>query len=143
MRFGLTMLAAWAVLLAAALPATAAQPLAAHDYMVFFRADEAILTPQAEVIVSKAARAAKDEQAAGRLGHVKVIGYSDATSAPDAAQKLSATRAEVIKKALLANGIAEPLIKVEARGKLRSKAAKGDAVKELVNRRARIVLYGK
>lgn len=143
MRFGLTMAAALAASLALAPPARAQQALAAHDYVVFFRADEAQLTPQAEVIVAKAARATKDEQAAGRLGHVKVIGYSDATSAPDAARKLSVARAEVIKRALLAHGVADPLVRVEGRGKLRSKAAKSDAAKELVNRRARIVLYGK
>jgi len=143
MRLVSSIVAAVAALLALGSPAGAAQALAAHDYVVFFRADQAELTPQAEVIIAKAARAAKDEQAAGRLGYVKVIGYSDATGAPDAAQKLSVARAEAIRRALVAHGIAAPMLRVEGRGKRKAKAAKPDAVKELVNRRARIVLYGK
>lgn len=119
-----------------------AKALEAHDYVVFFPADKADLTPQAEVVVGKAARAVKDQQAAGKLGHVKVIGYSDATNAPDAAGKLAQARAETIRKALAAAGIAPEIIRVEGRGKLRPKGAKPDAIRELVNRRARIVLYG-
>jgi outer membrane protein OmpA-like peptidoglycan-associated protein len=119
-----------------------AQPLAAHDYLVFFPGDSAELSPAAKVVVARSAKAVRQTREAGQFGHVKVIGYSDAVSGPDAAQKLSAQRAEVVKQALVAEGVPADRIKIEGRGKPRNAAAKGDAVRELKNRRARIVLYG-
>lgn len=118
-----------------------AQPLAAHDYLVFFQGDSAELTPAAKVVVARSAKAVRQTREAGQFGHVKVIGYSDAVSAPDAAQKLSAQRAELVKQALIAEGVPAERIKTEGRGKPRT-AGKSDAVRELKNRRARIVLYG-
>jgi OmpA-OmpF porin, OOP family len=123
----------------AAAPAVA---LAEHDYLVFFRADEATLTPQAQVIVARAARAAKAERSNGKLGHLKVIGYSSATGGPGAAEKLATSRAEAIRQALVGEGLEAAMIRVEGRGRRWAKDAKPDAVAELVNRRARIVLYG-
>lgn len=118
-----------------------AQPIASHDYLVFFQPDAAELSPAAKVVVARSAKAVRQTREAGQFGHVKVIGYSDAVSAPDAAQKLSAQRAEVVKQALIAEGVPADRIKTEGRGKPRN-PGKSDAVRELKNRRARIVLYG-
>jgi OmpA-OmpF porin, OOP family len=115
--------------------------LAAHDYLVFFPADSAELGPAAKVVVGRSAKAVRQTREAGQFGHVKVIGYSDAVSAPDAAQKLSAQRAEVVKQALVAEGVPADRIKIEGRGKVR-RPGTSDGVRELRNRRARIVLYG-
>jgi OmpA-OmpF porin, OOP family len=138
---------AWSLVatVAAAQSGGAAAPavqLAEHDYLVFFRADEANLTPQAQVIVARAAKAAKLENANGKLGHVKVIGYSSATGGPGAAEKLATARAEAIRQALVSEGLEAASVRVEGRGRRWTKDAKPDAVAELVNRRARIVLYG-
>jgi outer membrane protein OmpA-like peptidoglycan-associated protein len=118
-----------------------ARPLAAHDYLVFFSSDSAELGPAAKVVVGRSAKAVRQTGEAGQFGHVKVIGYSDAVSAPDAAQKLSAQRAEVVRQALIAEGVPAERIKIEGRGKPR-RPGKSDEVRELKNRRARIVLYG-
>jgi OmpA-OmpF porin, OOP family len=135
----LLVLPAWAQSGGAAAPAVA---LEQHDYVVFFRSDHAELTPQALVIVAKAAKATKLEKTNGRLSHVKVIGYSSATGAANAAEKLATARAEAIRQALVSEGIEAAIIKVEGRGRRWAKDAKPDAVAELINRRARIVLYG-
>jgi len=108
---------------------------------VYFRADAAELTPQAQVIVVQAVQRARQLEEAHRFDHIKVIGYSDAVSAPDAAQKLSAQRAQMIKEALASQGVAADRIQVEGRGRKRPVLKPGVDVRELGNRRGRIVIY--
>ena len=139
---------ALALLLLLPLPAGAegAQPAqnptpTSPGYLLFFHGDAAELTPHAHLVIVKAAQRARQLAEARRLDHIKVIGYSDAVSSPDAARELSLRRAETIRDTLLSHGMAADRITVEGRGRTRPVLKPGEEAREQGNRRARIVIY--
>lgn len=116
-------------------------PAAPSGYPVFFHPDADEIPPHMHRIILQAAQRAERLEAEHSFDHIKVIGYSGAVSAPDAAQKLSLHRAQAIKDVLVSHGVPADRIAVEGRGRLRTAPKPGEDAREPTNRRARIVIY--
>ena len=137
MRFVAVFLGAF-LLLATAASAQQGEPT---TFVVFFNFAHADLSPSAREIVAKAAAVIKEQQAAGRLSHVKAIGYADTVGSAGGAQHLSEERAAVVRRELVRLGIPADKVTTEARGKTELAVPTGDQMREPRNRRVRIVLY--
>lgn len=122
-----------------ALPSRAAaqpRPLAAISesgpFLVFFDWDKSDITPDANAILKRAARQAKDSGAAA----IHIVGHADTSGPNDYNLRLSRKRANAVKAALARYGIDSGSITVEARGERDPLVSTGDGVREPQNRRA-------
>ena len=131
-----------ALLGAFALPSASwAQKAEPTTFVVFFNFKHARLSRSARQALAKAAETIKAESAAGRLSHVKAIGYADTVGSAGGAQKLSQARADAVRAELARLGVTADKITTEARGKTELAVPTADQVREPRNRRVRIVLY--
>jgi OmpA-OmpF porin, OOP family len=119
-------------------PPPPAEPAAAapRQFLVFFGFDKSNLTTEAEKVISEAAAAAKQDGAAT----VVVVGHADTSGSPEYNQRLSERRANVVRSALVAQGIEGSKITASGRGETELLVQTGDGVKEPQNRRATIDL---
>jgi outer membrane protein OmpA-like peptidoglycan-associated protein len=83
---------------------------ASRTFILYFAADQASLTPQAEAVLREAASYAL----AGRARRIDVVGYSD-ESDPDTAREVSEHRAVAIGVALAGLGV--PMADIDAEGR--------------------------
>lgn len=113
-----------------------------RTFVLYFTLASAQLTSRAQAIVAQAAADIQRTAAAGKVFHVKVIGYSDTVGTIGAAERLSRRRAEVVRDALVRAGVTAEIIKTEGRGKKQLEVPTEDQVKNPRNRRVRIILYG-
>ncbi len=118
---------------AAAAPAPMAQ--VQSEYLVFFDWDKSVVTPAADRVIGDAVAAI------GKSGGAKihVVGHTDSSGSPAYNQKLSIRRAEAVKKALVAKGIAAAAITTEGKGESQLLVQTGPNVREPSNRRAQIL----
>ena len=117
-------------------PPMEAAPAAPRQFLVFFGFDKSNLTTEAEKVVSEAAVAAKQDGAAT----VVVVGHADTSGSPEYNQRLSERRANVVRGALVKQGIDGGKITAGGRGETELLVQTRDGVKEPQNRRATIDL---
>lgn len=113
-------------------------PAAPRQFIVFFGFNKSNLTEEAQNVVAEAAQAAKDTGSASII----VVGHTDTVGSAEYNQKLSERRAEAVRAALVALGVADGSISASGRGKTELLVQTGDNVKEPQNRRATINLDG-
>lgn len=101
-------------------------------YQVTFRFDKATLTPQARIIVHRAADAAEHMHTV----RVLVAGNADHVGSATYNQRLSLKRAESVKAELMHDGLDEKLIYVAGRGYRDPLVSNAPGVREKLNRRA-------
>jgi outer membrane protein OmpA-like peptidoglycan-associated protein len=109
--------------------------VAASNYTVYFEFNKADLTPDARKIVGEAAAAAKHGTA-----RIAVDGYTDLAGTAGYNMGLSVRRANAVKAALVADGIAASRISVHGFGKTHPAVPTPDGVREPRNRRAVVVI---
>ena len=110
-------------------PITVVDPL-----VVYFDYDKSNLTAAARDLI----RASAMEALEGDLMAVNVEGHTDTSGSSAYNQALSARRANVVRDALISNGISGSLITVDALGESRPEVMTGDGVKEPLNRRTEV-----
>jgi OmpA-OmpF porin, OOP family len=134
---------------AAAEPAPAPMPVAApapvpvppkvamqKNYIVFFDFDKAAITPEADRTIRQAAGAAK----MGGVTRLNLTGHTDMAGSDKYNMALSLKRANVVKDALVQQGIPAAEIVVVGKGKADPLVATKDGMREPQNRRVEIVL---
>ena len=116
---------------AAAAPAPpAAVP---EQYVVFFAFDSAILTAEAETVID-------DAVAAGSGAEFSVTGHTDRAGRNDYNDRLSLNRANSVRDALVARGVAASNVSVAGRGEAEPAVPTADGVAEQANRRVEIII---
>jgi len=117
-------------------PMPVAEPEQPRNFMVFFDWDKSDITPEAAAILKDAAAYAKSTGAV----RIMATGHAD-RSGPDTYNvDLSMRRAVQVKQTLIANGIAEDQIGLDARGEADPLTPTEDGVREPQNRRVEIVM---
>jgi outer membrane protein OmpA-like peptidoglycan-associated protein len=107
----------------------------ASNYTVYFEFNKSNLTGDARHIVNEAAAAAKHGTA-----RIVVDGYTDLAGTAKYNMGLSVQRANAVKAALVADGIAASRISVHGFGKTNPAVPTPDGVREPRNRRAVVVI---
>lgn len=111
-------------------------PQPARNFMLFFGNDQAVLTPDGDVVVHEAAGVAK----ASPNTRITVAGHADSSGNPAYNQVLSQRRAAAVKAALLREGVNEAAISVVGRGEEQLLVSTGDSGREPKNRRVEIIV---
>ena len=104
------------------------------NFVVYFDYDKANLTPEAANLVREASARAL----ANDIETVVVEGHTDTVGGSAYNQALSQRRANVVRDALIANGVAADRIRTEAFGKARPAKPTPDGVREPLNRRTEV-----
>jgi OOP family OmpA-OmpF porin len=116
-------------------PAAAAPP-APRPIEVYFEFDRATLTPDARAVVDQAAQNAKQ----GRATRIVATGHTDTVGRNGYNQQLSIRRANAVRAALIADGIAASDIETSGVGKNDLAVPTADNVNEPRNRRVEIII---
>ena len=103
---------------------------------VYFDYDKANLTPEAAELVREAAARA----VANDIETVRVEGHTDRSGSTAYNQALSQRRANVVRDALIANGVPADTIVVDAFGEDRPAKPTPDGVREPLNRRTEVTI---
>lgn len=111
-------------------------PPAVMNFIVFFDFNKSSLTAEAQAVVTEAASAAKK----GAITHVTIVGHTDTVGSHSYNQALSERRADAVKSALIAQGIAPDGIATSGRSYDDPLVPTGPGVREPQNRRAVITL---
>lgn len=111
---------------------------AIEKYMVFFDFDRSDITIEAADILQKVAENAEK----GKVTRIELTGHADRAGKEGYNQKLSARRAEAVKKQLVRLGLPASDIVTSAKGETSPLVSTNDGVREPQNRRVEIV-YGK
>ena len=107
-----------------------------RNFVVFFDFDKSNLTARAMDIVREAANAAK----IGQASRVACTGHTDTAGSANYNMALSMRRANVVKNALVANGVPAESIAVVGKGETSPLVQTSDDVREPQNRRVDIVI---
>jgi len=111
-------------------------PVQARTFIVFFNFDKSNLTEAGKKIVDSAAAVAKDNVPT----RIQVNGYTDAAGTKQYNLALSRRRAETVRAALVADGVAPGRISTAAFGKENQRVPTPDGVREPQNRRVEILI---
>ena len=106
----------------------------ARQFIVYFPFDQAILTPEAQTVVSEAANYAN----AGNATRVIVVGHTDSSGSPAYNVRLSERRAKAVADSLVGLGVGAGSLQVDWKGETMLAVPTGDGVKEPLNRRSTI-----
>lgn len=106
------------------------------EVIVYFDYDKANLTPEAAELIREAAARAL----ANNVNTVKVEGNADRSGSAQYNQALSQTRANVVRDALIANGIDGAKIDTSAFGEDNPAKPTPDGVREPLNRRTEVTI---
>jgi outer membrane protein OmpA-like peptidoglycan-associated protein len=109
-----------------------------REFTVYFPFNKATLTPEARSVIAEAVSTAKQ----GPMTHVDVTGHTDTVGSEQYNQGLSDRRADAVRKALLAEGVAQDSIAAKGVGKSDLAVPTADGVKEPRNRRVVIMEGG-
>ena len=105
-------------------------------FLLFFDSSEWEISRDAAATLGQAVAAATS----GGYSRIVVAGHSDRSGSSPGNQRVSRTRAEAVRQALVAQGIAAATITVEAHGEKLPIIATEDGVREPQNRRVEIRL---
>lgn len=111
-------------------------PQGLPTYLVFFDFDKAALSADAQKIIEEAADYARQNGTAA----LTAIGHADTAGASTYNMDLSKRRAEAVKAALVARGIAAQKIAVKSVGEAQALPPEGAAPREPQYRRVEIIL---
>ncbi len=114
-------------------PAAMVEP---EPYVVFFAFDSALLSNEAAAIIDDAVSAAR---AMGPV-ELSVTGHTDRAGSEDYNLRLSLTRANAVKEALVGRGVAANSVSVAGRGESEPAVPTPDGVAEQANRRVVIII---
>ncbi|MEI6440595.1 MAG: OmpA family protein [Alphaproteobacteria bacterium] len=106
----------------------------AKQFIVYFPFDQAILTAEAQTVVSEAANYAN----VGHATRVIVVGHTDSSGSPAYNVRLSERRAKAVADSLVGLGVGAGSLQVDWKGETMLAVATGDGVKEPLNRRSTI-----
>lgn len=122
---------------AAPAPAPAPKPAAIQkQFLVFFDFNKSDITPEASKVITQAAGAAKQ----GNAARVSLTGHADRSGSDKYNMALSLKRANAVKDQLVKQGIPADQISVVGKGESEPLVATPDGVREPQNRRVEIVL---
>lgn len=105
-------------------------------FMVFFDFDKTVLTADARSIIERAAKAFKQVGAA----RIAASGHADRAGTEKYNEGLAQRRAQVVRGALIAEGVPANKINIRSFGETSPLVATNDGVREWQNRRVEIVL---
>lgn len=114
------------------------QPPAAREFTVYFPFNKSTLSPEGRSVIAEAVSTAKQ----GQMTHIAVTGHTDTVGSEQYNQNLSDRRADAVRKALLAEGVADESIATKGVGKSDLAVPTADGVKEPRNRRVVIMEGG-
>lgn len=118
-------------------PPPPAEPSAPpREFIVFFGHNKSNLTAEAQEVIRQAAAAAKEFGSST----ITVVGHADRSGTPKYNQGLSQRRANTVKGALVAEGIAGGSITTSGKGESEPLVPTADGVREPQNRRVHINL---
>ncbi len=118
-------------------PAEPVEPAALpRNFQVFFDWDRSDLTSEAEGILNDAAAYAKNKEAV----RIAATGHADRSGTDEYNLGLSMRRANAVKNRLIAAGVPESEISIDAKGERDPLVPTEDGVREPQNRRVEIVL---
>jgi len=106
--------------------------------VVYFEWDRSDLTSVNRDTINAAVNRAKTGGCSITLTNVE--GHTDSSGGAAYNDRLSARRADVVKQALIAAGVAETAIKTEARGESDPAEPRPDGAREPLNRRAEVAI---
>ena len=106
----------------------------AREFIVYFPFDQSVLTPEAQSVVTEAAKYSND----GHATKIVVVGHTDTSGSPKYNVKLSERRAKAVADALVSQGVPAAVLGVDWKGESAPAVATGDGVKEPLNRRSTI-----
>jgi outer membrane protein OmpA-like peptidoglycan-associated protein len=117
-------------------PPSPPQPAAPveREFLVFFGFNKSVLTSQALETVRQAATAATQMGTA----NIRVVGHTDRSGSLSYNKALSLRRAEVVKKALVTEGVMGSAISLRGRGESEPLVQTADGMREPQNRRVQI-----
>jgi len=101
---------------------------------VYFPFDQAILTPEAQAVVTEAAAYAN----AGNATQLVVVGHTDSSGSPKYNARLSERRARAVADSLVSQGVDGGKLAVDWKGESALAVATPDGTKEPLNRRSTI-----
>ena len=107
-------------------------------FLVFFDWDKSLITPDAGLILD---RAAEQFKATGQA-NVALAGHADTSGTADYNMRLSQRRADAVKAYLAGKGVPEAAMVTEAFGETRLLVETADGVREPQNRRVEITFSG-
>lgn len=106
------------------------------SFPIYFGYDKTNLTSDAMTAIQNAAAQALQND----INLVVVSGNTDTSGSADYNERLSARRAQVVRDALIANGVPAGSIRTEANGERNLAKPTPDGVREPLNRRAEVVI---
>lgn len=121
----------------AEMPKGEAVPLEQAMFIVFFDWDKHNISAGANDVLDAVAQEVQNRK---DVKGIVIIGHTDSSGSTAYNQKLSVKRANAIKDGLVARGVAEGLVRVEARGESDLLVKTADNVREPANRRGQITL---
>jgi OOP family OmpA-OmpF porin len=101
-----------AVILVAGCMTKAPEPYKSKSFFVFFPADSAVLTPEANTVIDRAADEAREAKATG----VGIVGYTSPTGSAATNRRLADERAAAVEAALLARKVPRDVVFRSAQG---------------------------
>ena len=104
------------------------------DLTVYFDYDRANLTDASQAIIAARAAEAREFD----ISTITVQGNTDTSGSASYNQRLSQRRADVVREALIANGIDASVITIEALGESNPAKPTADGVREPLNRRTEV-----
>ena len=111
-------------------------PMSPANFTVYFDFDKSVINPAGQEVINQVLAAAQ----AHAPSSVSVTGHTDRAGPEDYNMALSLRRADSVRSALIAGGIAADKITVAGRGESEPAVPTADGVREPKNRRVEIIL---
>jgi OOP family OmpA-OmpF porin len=121
---------------AQAAPAPVTAPIAAKNYIIYFAWDSARMDAAGMRVVDEAAVEAKTTG----TSRLTIVGHADRSGTPEYNTRLSLRRADAVRAALAAKGIASERLSVTALGETEPAVPTADGVREARNRRVELTI---
>jgi len=111
-------------------------PMSPANYTVYFDFDKSVINPAGQEVINQVLSDASKHAPSS----VSVTGHTDRAGPEDYNMALSLRRADAVRSALIAGGVAADKITVAGRGESEPAVPTADGVREAKNRRVEIIL---